>query len=474
MKNKIVSNFIYQLAYQLTLILLPIISIPIVSKSLGVEGIGTYNFITSVVSYFILISGLGLANYGIREIAVVKNDKKKLSEKFWTLELFNIIVASIVLIFYLLFIYILKLNVFFLISGISLIATLFDISWFYYGIEDFKQITTINIIVKILSFICIVLFIKQSDDLIIYFFIQCISILFSNISLWFYLRKKIHWVAPKFHKAMNHLKPALNYFVGKASITIYTTLNKTLLGLLASNVAVGLYTNSLQLTTIFITIIGTIDSVLLPHMTNLYSMNKEDEMLKLMENAINIQLFFSIPIMFGLILINTQFIPWFFGIEFNYLEYTVPVLSPLVIIIPLGTSIVRQYLIPLNHIKQFNISVGVAAIIGLIVNLLLIPFIGIWGAIIATLISELVVTGIRLVDLKKKTSFRFKRNDILVYFFSSIIMFFIVKIVTMNFEAKITTTFIQGGLGIIIYIGITSLLRKGPIIDYITQRRKNV
>lgn len=113
MKNKIVSNFIYQLAYQLTLILLPIISIPIVSKSLGVEGIGTYNFITSVVSYFILISGLGLANYGIREIAVVKNDKKKLSEKFWTLELFNIIVASIVLIFYLLFIYILKLNVFF-------------------------------------------------------------------------------------------------------------------------------------------------------------------------------------------------------------------------------------------------------------------------------------------------------------------------------------------------------------------------
>ena len=94
--KKIISNFIYQAIYQLTLIILPIITIPIVSHSLGADGIGKYNFVTSVALYFTLTAGLGLSNYGIREIAQVENNKKKLSIKFWELEYFNLFTATIV------------------------------------------------------------------------------------------------------------------------------------------------------------------------------------------------------------------------------------------------------------------------------------------------------------------------------------------------------------------------------------------
>uniref|UniRef100_UPI0022E62F14 oligosaccharide flippase family protein n=1 Tax=Vagococcus bubulae TaxID=1977868 RepID=UPI0022E62F14 len=175
--NKIISNFMYQLIYQITIIILPIITIPIVSKNLGVEGLGVYNYVSSIVNYFVLFAGLGLANYGIREISIVRNNKKNLSKKFWELELFNIIIAISILFIYILFLILLNDRLFFLISGITLLATLFDISWFYYGIEDFKIISLINFIIKIISFLCILFFIKNTDDLWLYFLIQSISIL---------------------------------------------------------------------------------------------------------------------------------------------------------------------------------------------------------------------------------------------------------------------------------------------------------
>lgn len=462
--KKVTSNFFYQTIYQLTLLILPIITIPIVSHALGTSGLGLFSYVTSISSYFVLFAGLGLTNYGIREIASVQKDKYKLSEKFWSLEFFNIVVAIIVVLTYLIFLYIVKFDIFFLISGITVIATIFDISWFYYGIEDFKQITLINMIVKLLSFLFIVLLISDYSDLKLYFLIQSISVLVSNFSLWFFIKNKVYFVKPNFKTITNHFKPALAYFVGKASITIYTTLNRTILGLLSTTVAVGLYTNSLQMTTMFIGLVGTLDSVLMPHMTGLISNKKQNEVIELMMITINAQLYITIPLMFGLIVVNEKLIPWFFGNEFSYLSYTVPALAPLIIIIPLGTSIVRQYLVPMNNVKKFNISVIVAAIVGVLSNLIFIPLLGIWGAIISTLLSELIVTGIRLNELLKTTQFKFKIKNIMIYICCSVVMFILVFLLTQNMNETIFTTLIQGFLGGGIYFFLTTILRQNPIL----------
>ncbi|MEG0285084.1 MAG: polysaccharide biosynthesis C-terminal domain-containing protein [Vagococcus sp.] len=465
-KKKLISNFTYQIIYQLTIIVLPIITIPRVSHSLGVEGIGIYNYIMSIVSYFVLTAGLGLSTYGIREIASSKREKVILSKKFWELEFFNLIIATLVLMVYIVFILIfIDEKLFFIIGGISLFATLFDISWFYYGIQDFKQITIINMFIKIFSFFLILFFVNTKKDLGIYFVIQSGSILVSNVSLWFFLKSKVCWIPPTIKSVLLHLKPALHYFIGKISITLYTTLNKTLLGVMGTTILVGIYTNSLQLVVIFVTLIGTLDTVLLPHMTSLFSKNDQSKMIGLMEKSIDLQLYFTIPLAYGIIATNKNMIPWFFGKEFIYLEKTVPVLAPLVIIMPLGISIVRQYLMPQNKIKQFNISVLIAAVVSILLNLMLIPLIGIWGVIISTLISESIVTIVRIVDLKKNTNFSFKIKNILIYFFSGLCMLLSVNIFSTNLEPSMKTTCIQIFIGVISYISITSILNMNPLMD---------
>lgn len=466
MKSKLIKNFLYQAIYQMTIIILPIITIPIVSHALGAEGIGIYNYINSIVTYFILFAGLGLSNYGIREISIVRENKQELSSTFWHLELFNLFIVIFIMICYVLFLFFVQNKLLFTISGISLLASLFDISWFYYGIEDFKLITIINLLIKILSFISILFFINSSNDLWVYFLIQSVSVLFSNLSLWLFLSDKIIWIKPNFKKVVSHFVPALKYFIGKISITIYTNMNKTLLGILVSSIAVGIYSNSLQLITISVAIIGTMDTVLMPHMTKLYSNNKSNLMIETMEKSINIQLFFSIPLMFGIILTNKKMIPWFFGSDFLLLNKTVPMLSLLVIIMPLGISIVKQYLMPMNRIRQFNISVIVAAIVSLTLNLFLLPKYGIYGAVISTLISELLVTLIRVYDLLKNTSFRFDVISILSYIVCSIAMYLVVYCLSISMNSSIITTLFQSFLGVVIYFILSVVFKINPILSF--------
>ena len=164
----------YQASFQVLLIVIPMITIPIVSRALKPEGVGIYNFTFSIVSYFVLIAGLGLATYGVREIAIVRDDKLKLSEKFWELALFNISFSLIAIIAYFTVIYFSpeRFRWYLFAQGFTLLASVVDITWFFSGIEDFKKITIRNFIIKITTFTLIVLFIRTETDLLLYIFIS--------------------------------------------------------------------------------------------------------------------------------------------------------------------------------------------------------------------------------------------------------------------------------------------------------------
>ncbi|OUZ23688.1 hypothetical protein A5867_001373, partial [Enterococcus sp. 6D12_DIV0197] len=136
MRKKLIVNFFYQASYQVLLIILPIITIPVVSNALGPAGIGKYNYVNSITSYFVLVAGLGIANYGVREISIVRQNKLRMSQKFWELAFFNLIFSSLTLITYLIFAVFLSDDIFFIVNGITIFSCIFDITWFFSGIED--------------------------------------------------------------------------------------------------------------------------------------------------------------------------------------------------------------------------------------------------------------------------------------------------------------------------------------------------
>ena len=66
--NKVIKNYLYNVSYQVMLIVLPIIVTPYVSRVLGANGVGTYSYTNSITQYFILLGCIGLNLYGQREI----------------------------------------------------------------------------------------------------------------------------------------------------------------------------------------------------------------------------------------------------------------------------------------------------------------------------------------------------------------------------------------------------------------------
>ena len=77
MKKSAKVNYFYNSIYTILNMILPLITVPYLSRVLGVEGIGIYAFSYSIAQYFVLIAKLGLVNYGTREISKSVNKEEK-------------------------------------------------------------------------------------------------------------------------------------------------------------------------------------------------------------------------------------------------------------------------------------------------------------------------------------------------------------------------------------------------------------
>lgn len=473
MKN-VAKNFFYQAIFQLSQILLPIITVPIVANALGPKGVGLYNYTFSVVQYFSLFAGLGVALYGNRQIALAWNKKEKVSQTFWEIFTFKAVstIFFLVLYFFLVLVFF-DHKIFYFVQSLSVLAVLFDISWFFMGVEDFKKTSMTNLFIQIVTFILIVFFVKDEGDTLFYVTIQSVGTLASQIIIWYFLRTYVKVVPISFKKSMRHFKGSVEFFLPKVAVLLYTNLNKTLLGLMIGTTAVGYYSNALRLNDIFVTLIATLDIVLLPHMSGLFAkQNNSDRIVELMDSTIHLQLFFSIPIMFGMLTVYDKLIPWFFGSKFLFINQLIPIFSLLIIIKPLGGSIAKQYLMPIGKINQYNRSVVVGAIINIVVNLLLLPTIGFYGVVIAVLLAEFFVTFVRVRAFMKDTAFKFNFHKIGIYLFSAGIMYVLTRYLTNSLTASALTNTFQLLIAVPIYFILTTILGVNPLLEILQVRKK--
>lgn len=471
MQKKLVINFVYQAAYQILLVILPIITIPIVSGALGPEGLGVFNFVNSIVAYFILVAGLGMANYGVREISLVRHDRKQLSKKFWELQIFNSCFSLSTLLVYIAFSFFAENTIYYLVGGISVFSCLFDITWFFSGIEEFKKITIRNFIVKLLSFVLIVLFIKEPSDLFLYFVITFGSVFVSQISMWLAINKYVDWEPVTVKAVFAHLRPALEFFIAKIAVTIYQNTTKTILGLMTTMTAVGYYSNAMSLVLVSGNIINAMNTIMIPRMSNMYGNNNERGMIQLLKKTIHLQLYFTIAIMFGIVAVSDKLVGWFFGSEFFVLKYVIPCVAPVVIFQSLQQAVALQYLIPKNNLKEYNVSVILGAIITVALTILLVPFVDLYGAVIGINVGYIVISVLRLKVLISETEFELDYNKIIKFVISGIFMLIVIYLATNRLSSTIFTTLFQVLIGVATYFTLTAVLRVNPLIKILHSKK---
>lgn len=151
-EKSIKKNFLYSTFYQILTMILPLITAPYVSRVLGADGIGTYSYTTSYQTYFAMFAALGVLSYGQREISRNRDDQGKRSRLFWEIEAMVVITTTITIMVWLIFSFAYtKYTAIFLVLTINLVAVIFDISWFFSGLEEFQYIVIKNTVVKLIT-----------------------------------------------------------------------------------------------------------------------------------------------------------------------------------------------------------------------------------------------------------------------------------------------------------------------------------
>ena len=474
MNKSIKKNYTYNLIYQLIVIILPIITTPYLSRVLGAEKIGIYGYVLSITTYFILFGTLGTALYGKREIAYVNKNKKEYSRAFWEIfivRMFFIIVSLIF--FYIFFIRDTKYGIYYGILSIDIIANIFDVSWFYQGLEEFQKIVIRNVVIKALSVIAIFVFVKTRKDLNIYLLIYALSTLFANLSLWIHLPKYLVKV-DKNLRFRRHILPTISLFIPQIAVQVYTLLDKTMLGSLTQNmVQVGNYEQSQKIIKTALVLVTSLGTVVSPRISSTISDGNHKQVVEYLKKSYNFVWLLGFPLMTGLMATANTVVPWFLGKEFSDSIILIMIGSALIMAIGLNNVSGIQYLISVKKQNLFTKSVVIAAIFNFCLNFILIPKFGALGAIISSVLAETLIIIVQAIDIRHDFDVRIIYKGSLKYVTGSIIMFIPVYIMGLVMSPTIITSFIQVAVGGSIY-GLYLLIIKDKftldIIDNILSR----
>lgn len=392
-------NFIYSATYNIIAILIPLITTPYLTRTLGAIGLGEYGFAYAVAYYFSLFVKLGLNNYGGREIAVLRGRGEDVSLRFWELFFLQLSLGVIVSNIYILYSCTISnshtISIIFLLLVIS---SSFDITWFFWGLEEFKITVMRDFIIKVLTTIGIFLLVKSEQDTWKYALLISGGLLLSQLLLWPSLHKYVVWKRPSINGVVKHIRPNLVLFLPIIALSLYKTMDKVMLGVMTTTEEVGYYHSSESVIQVPIALITSLGTVMQPRMANMVSSKTDPNVIRsVFEKSIFLAMFLSTSIGFGIMTVARDFVPLFFGNGFEKCITLFEILLPSCVFIAFANVIRTQYLIPNKKDKEYVVSLFFGAIINLLFNSILIPYYGSIGTAFGTLLAEASVCIVQSV-----------------------------------------------------------------------------
>lgn len=452
---KVIRNYLYNAGYQILAMILPLITAPYVSRVLTPHGYGLNTYTNSIVQYFVLFGSIGIALYGNREIAYRRSDRREMSMAFWEIQLLKVVAIVISAIMYFLFLSFYNENqelMFF--QTINILAAAFDISWFFMGIEDFKRTVIRNTLVKLVSLVLIFTFVKKVSDLPLYILILGGSLLIGNLTLWPPLKKELVKVKFSSLRPMRHLKATIGLFIPQIATQVYVVLNKTMLGATAGPTSAGFYFSADNLIKVILSIVTATGTVMLPHAANAFAKGETEKIKEYLYVSFDFVSFISIPMSFGLAAVGLKLGPFFYGKGYESVGPAILIEAVVIIVIGWSNTIGTQFLLPIKYNKQFTRSVLFGAVANIILN---VPFIHTWGlkgAIIATVISEMIVTTYQLWCIRKLIEYKKLFKNLNKYLLSGTLMFLVVFELNKRLMFNFCSLLLEVLIGICIYTSI--------------------
>ena len=470
-------NFVMSMAYQVLVVILPMITAPYVARVLGADKSGIYSFTASYQTYFSMFAALGTVSYGSREIARNRKDRPLRSKLFWEIELMTVLTSTISIIAFIAFIASRdRYQIYYIPQIMAILAVMFDISWFFTGIEEFRYIVTKNAVFKLLGAVMIFALVHKPDDLLIYIIILSASTMLGNMSMWIHMPRFLDPVDFRTLTIRRHLKETLVYFIPSVATSIYTVLDKTLIGEITRNEAEnGNYDKVVQIINIMKALTFTaLNSVLGARISFLFAEKKYDEIRRRIETSINYILFMGLAIGFGLAGVAPRFIPWFLGPGYDRSVMMLIMMSPIVVIIGVSNCLGSQYYTPSGKRAQSARFIIAGSVVNLILNLILIPRFWGYGAIAASLIAELTITILYITFAGESFHPVVLLRDGWKKLIAAALMFAAVRLIDPYFNSNFIALVCEVCLGGAIYIAVLFILRDSFMTGFCMDTVKRV
>ena len=423
-------NALYNVAYRVFSVFLPLVTAPYLSRVVGTEGVGLYSYAWNISHVFVLIGMLGLESYGVRSIARVRDDAAALHRTFSEIWRMQLMVASAVLAVWLGYV--------FLIAGdektIALHLTMMSVSclvnldWCMMGLDLFKPIALKNTAVKLLAAAAVFAFVRGPQDLWIYAFAWSLATLVGCISCWSSLRGKIRLVSVTAKAALAHLNPCAVLFVSVLAISIFRSMDKVMVGGLSTMEQNGYYENAEKIIFClsgFITAIGT---VMLPKVSAMFKRGETDRVRTHLDASMQLVMCMVCALSFGVAAVAVDFAPLFFGEDFAYSGTLMIPLAFTLIGMGFANVVRTQWILPQGKDHIFVTSVVAGAVINLILNTLLIPPFGAAGAIVGTLAAEFTLPAVHWLFLRRELPHRCLVIHALIYAAIGLVMLLAVRL----------------------------------------------
>lgn len=456
---RVLKNYLYNLSYQLLIIVLPVITTPYITRVFSSSALGSYGYYNSIVTYFILLATLGVANYGTKEIS---GHRKNVQKTFWGIYSLQVLATCLALVLYIATCLLIPSmnNLIAYILGFSLLSRGLDISWLFQGMEDFKKITVRNTAVKLLGVASIFIFVKKPSDLYLYIVLLVGYDLLGQLSMWLPAREHIGRPHLDIVYAKQHIKPVILLFLPQIAISLYITLDRTMLGALSSTTDVGIYDQALKFLNILLTIVTSLGSVMLPRVSNLLSSGNQKAVNKLHEMSFLVYNLVIFPMVAGILIVNKDFVNFFLGKDFQDARYAIAIMVFRMFFIGWTNIMGIQILIPHNKNREFMLSTTIPAFFSVGLNILLIPSLGYIGASIVSVSTEGLVWLIQLYFTRSYLKEIKILPSMLKILAASLVMYGILYVIQplIHFPS-VVNVLISALLGLLIYAGLVLALR---------------
>lgn len=473
--NKLAKNYIYNVAYQVFVILVPLVTAPYLARVLHAENMGIYSYVTSWASTISTIGLLGLYNYGQRQVAYIREEQTKLNNTFCELLSIRSIMCILSSAFYLILACASEYREYFFLYYPWLLTGFLDISWLYAGIEDMGPMVLKNFFIKLINVIGIFVFVRDENDLSKYFFLVAIVSLAANMTMYWRIGEKItrwHFTLKNYRK---HIKSAFLLFLPQLAAVFYLQVDKIMLQFITQDEKqLAFYDQAEKIVNIPFTLITALSVVMMPRIANQFQKGNLDSIKQYVVKTAHFAMLISIPMYAGINAIASGFVPWYLGNEY------LPVVSVLSIVstIILSNSLVNisgtQYFTAVDKTTILTLSNFSAAILNVVVNTLLIPNWGALGAAFATVLSSAFCVLIQFYFLNRSIPVKEILNGTWKYVIASAIMYIILNAIAVWMPQNPMATFAQILIGCMIYFGALIVLRETMFRELITCGKKYI